>query len=656
MTLNKKLSISFLLIGLIPLILLTTMIVFQSSGALIDQAYSQLTAVKNNKKEQLNDYFERVRVDVETLQDTFQNQVTQSSWVDAALAQKEQLDLYVTKLGYYDVFVINAEGDIVYTQAKEADYKTNLVSGLFQQSNLAALFQQISQSRRVSIADFAPYAPSNNAPAAFIAAPIIKAGKFSGAVALQLSIEQINSIMQMREGMGDTGETYLVGDDLRMRSDSYLDPINHSISASFAGSVDKNGVNTLASQNALKGMSNTEIIIDYNGNPVLSAYSPFQYLGLNWAILAEIDEAEVKAPIYKLVLTAVVILVIVLALVVITAYFVTRSILRPLGGEPEDMKNITQQIANGNLQIDFDQVSSHQDSVYGAMQTMTRTLQSLLNELHKGIDVLSVNAEQTRQCSEQGLVSNQTQMQSIESIASAMQQMSVTVDEVAQHAKHAAELTEQVAEQVGFGNDNMQQCATVMSSIKQKVKAISGAIEQTSEGSQKIGTVLEVINSIAEQTNLLALNAAIEAARAGEQGRGFAVVADEVRNLAQKTQNSTRDIEAMIKSLQTNAQSAHALMADSLSVVESGNDIIGEGKKQLEQILLAVNELASHNETIAAAATQQSYAAADISQSMTGINDSALANVATAEQTKASSHDLSKLAVQLKRSAARFVI
>lgn len=656
MQLKHKLSISFLLLGLIPLVFLTAIIVSQSSNALMEQAYSQLTAVKNNKIEQLKDYFDRVMVDIETLQETRQTKTSQENWNDSTLHQSQDLDLYVTKLGYYDVFLIDAEGRIEYTQAKEADYQTNLVNGPYRETNLAHLYQQVKQTQRISIADFAPYAPSNNAPAAFIAAPIMRAGTFNGVVALQLSIEQINSIMQMREGMGESGETYLVGNDYRMRSDSFLDPANHSIAASFAGPIERNGVNTRAVQNALIGMSNTEIIIDYNGNPVLSAYSPFTYEGLKWAIMAEIDEAEVMAPRYKLIWTAALIFVLVLVCVIVTAHLLTRSILRPLGGEPEEMKNITQEIAKGNLHIQFNADTRHQDSVYGAMQVMTLTLQSLLRDLNKGIEVLSVNAEQTRQCSEQGVVSNQRQMQSIDSIASAMQQMSVTVDEVAQHAKHAAALTENIAKQVDAGNANMQQSAIVMSSIKQKVNAISGAISQTSEGSQSIGSVLEVINSIAEQTNLLALNAAIEAARAGEQGRGFAVVADEVRNLAQKTQNSTRDIEAMIKSLQTHAQTAYELMSDSLSTVESGNQVIAEGKQQLEQILVAVQDLASHNETIAAAATQQSYAAADISQSMTGINDSALANVATAEQTKASSHDLSKLAVQLKQSVAQFTV
>ncbi|CCQ09855.1 putative methyl-accepting chemotaxis sensory transducer [Pseudoalteromonas luteoviolacea B = ATCC 29581] len=659
MQLKQKLTLSFLLISLIPLFFLTTIIISQASTALMDQAYSQLTAVKNNKIEQLNDYFDRVWKDIETLQYNWQTDAVGDnikSWNEIALLRASELDLYVSTLGYYDVFIIDEHGQIIYTQAKEADYQTNLISGRYSHSNLAVLFKQVQNSNKPKIIDFAPYAPSNQAPAAFIAAPILVNGEFKGAVALQLSIAHINDIMQMRDGMGETGETYLVGYDFRMRSDSFLDPINHSIAASFSGTVARNGVETKAVKDALVGKENTEVIIDYNGNPVLSAYSPFEFEGLKWAIMAEIDEAEVKQPLYTLLYSATLLLILVLVGVVATALFLTRSILRPLGGEPQLMKEVAQNIAKGNLCIEFKHHNDNLDNVYSAMQTMTLTLQSLLRELHKGIDVLSVNAEQTMQCAEQGLISNERQMQSIDSIASAMQQMSVTVDEVAQHAKHAASLTEAIARQVGLGNDNMVKCAEAMQSIQLKVNAISNAIEQTSAGSQQIGSVLEVINTIAEQTNLLALNAAIEAARAGEQGRGFAVVADEVRNLAQKTQNSTRDIEAMINSLQSNAIAANELMKDSLSVVGSGNAVIKDGKNQLEQILNAVKELSQHNETIATAATQQSYAAADISQSMTGINDSALTNVATAEQNKAASADLSTLAVKLKQSAAKFVI
>ena len=131
-----------------------------------------------------------------------------------------------------------------YTVAKESDYQTNIVNGKYSSSNLGTLVKKVFNTRQFAVADFAPYAPSNGDPAAFSAIPIIKNNQVVMVVAMQLSTEVINTIMQQREGMGETGETYLVGSDKLMRSDIFLDPTGHSIKASFAGNVESNGVDT----------------------------------------------------------------------------------------------------------------------------------------------------------------------------------------------------------------------------------------------------------------------------------------------------------------------------------------------------------------------------------------------------------------------------
>ena len=146
-------------------------------------------------------------------------------------------------------------------------------------------------SGKFGIVDFAPYAPSNDEPAAFIAKPIYHEQKLELVVVLQLSLDSINGIMQQREGMGESGETYLVGSDMLMRSDSFLMPETHSVKASFANPA-QGKVATLASSEALKGNSGTRKIIDYTGGEVLSAYTPVKVGNLNWALIAEIDASE----------------------------------------------------------------------------------------------------------------------------------------------------------------------------------------------------------------------------------------------------------------------------------------------------------------------------------------------------------------------------
>ncbi|WP_259365581.1 hypothetical protein [Pseudoalteromonas sp. 5Ae-yellow] len=193
---------------------------------------------------------------------------------------------YIQKYDYYDVFLINNNGLIYYTQARESDYQTNILKGKYASSNLGDLIKEVKQSKSFSIADYKPYAPSNGEPAAFIAIPVDGSDTI---VALQLSSKGTNQIMGVREGMGETGESYLVGEDKLMRSDSYLDPEGHSLKASFAGTVTNNGADTEAVNLALNAQHGTKIIKDYNGNNVLSAFDSIKIGDFSWIILSEID-------------------------------------------------------------------------------------------------------------------------------------------------------------------------------------------------------------------------------------------------------------------------------------------------------------------------------------------------------------------------------
>ena len=242
---------------------------------------------------------------------------------------------YIELYGYYDLFLILNNGYVFYSAAKESDYKTNMVNGQYKNSGLGELTRRVIKSKKYAVADFAPYAPSNDEPAAFAAAPVMhpQDKELEMVVAVQLSLDAINTIMQEREGMGETGETYLVGSDKRMRSDSFLDPKGHSVIASFAGSVQSNGVDTEAANEALAGRRDAKVITDYNGNPVLSSYTSIEVGETRWALLAEIDEAEVMAPIEALVQNILMIALIFIAVIVMIAFLVARTITNPIMGD-----------------------------------------------------------------------------------------------------------------------------------------------------------------------------------------------------------------------------------------------------------------------------------------------------------------------------------
>ena len=206
-------------------------------------------------------------------------------------AQGNELFAYYADSYGFDMFLLNPNGYCFYSAAKNADYQTNLVDGPFADSGLGRLVQKVLTTQSFGFADISPYAPRNGEPAAFIAQPLVNNGQVEAVVALQISQDAINRIMLQRAGMGETGETYLVGPDKLMRSDSYLDAVNRTVQASFADPA-KGGVDTEAAREALAGKSGEKIITNYNGNTVLSAYNPITIWNTTWALIAEIDASE----------------------------------------------------------------------------------------------------------------------------------------------------------------------------------------------------------------------------------------------------------------------------------------------------------------------------------------------------------------------------
>ncbi|MDM8540061.1 methyl-accepting chemotaxis protein [Desulfococcaceae bacterium HSG9] len=284
------------------------------------EAFEKLKSVERIKRSRIEKYFNRARKDVMVLagsEDAYnifklfrQYEIDEEIEADSHFLTdtyeyeeiwKEKgktLHDYVTVFGYSDAFIISADnGHVMYAAAQNSDLGTNLKSGPYKDQGLALLWRNIVESKTEQIQDFSPYAPAGDIPFGFIGAPIIDlSGELQAVAVLQISLDAVNEIMQEREGLGLTGETYLVGSDKLMRSDSFLSPEFHTVAASFTD-TDKGKVDTVASREALAGKTGANVIIDYKGNPVLSAYAPLEIKGLKWAILAEIDVAEAFSPV-----------------------------------------------------------------------------------------------------------------------------------------------------------------------------------------------------------------------------------------------------------------------------------------------------------------------------------------------------------------------
>jgi len=421
---------------------------------------------------------------------------------------------YQQMYGYYDLFLINPNGYCFFTAAREADYQTNLVNGKYSNSNLGELVRDVLKTKQFGMADFAPYAPSNNEPCAFVAQPVVHDGKVEMVVALQLSLDAINNIMQQRDGMGETGETYLIGPDKLMRSDSFLDPANHSVKASFAN-PGKGIVDTEAAREALAGQTGQKIIIDYNGNPVLSAFAPLKISGTTWALIAEIDESEAFATVNHLKwLMGIIAIIGILAIIAITL-LITRSITKPIN-----------QIISG---------------------------------LHDGSDQVA---------SASGQVSASSQ-----SLAEGASEQAASLEETSASLEEMSSMTQQNADNSGQADSLMKDANAVIVEANGAMIDLTQSMDEISKASEETSKIIKTIDEIAFQTNLLALNAAVEAARAGEAGAGFAVVADEVRNLAlraaEAAKNTAELIEGTVKRVDVGTALVEKTNAEFTKVAES---------------------------------------------------------------------------------------
>ncbi|WP_420708518.1 methyl-accepting chemotaxis protein [Pseudomonas sp. LY10J] len=235
-----------------------------------------------------------------------------------------------------------------------------------------------------------------------------------------------------------------------------------------------------------------------------------------------------------------------------------------------------------------------------------------------------------------------------------MNQMASTVQEVAQNTEDASRAAKQAGERAAYGSGVVKEATREISQLSGEVGQLGEAMQRLIQDSDKIGGVIDVIKAVAEQTNLLALNAAIEAARAGEQGRGFAVVADEVRSLAQRTQNSTTEIEALIQALQQGTGAASDLMDASRKRTQGTVELAHQAEQALVEITHSINTIEQMSQQISAAAEQQSAVTDEINRSVISVRDVADQSAAATEQSAASAQELAGLGSQLQGMVGKF--
>jgi len=536
--------------------------------------------------------------------------------------------------GYYDIFLFNPSGDLVYTVFKELDYATNMNTGQWRDTDLARAFKAglAGKPGQFSFFDFKAYAPSHGAPASFISTPIVENGRTIGVLAFQMPVDRLNEIVGAGGGIGRTGDAVLVGTDGLFRTDTPRTDINDILQTRYSGrDLSTVGEDTVVWTDAGQTLAGRAI----------------GFGGVRYVMLARVDTAEIQAPLDEALWWVLVLGAATVVVVALGSLLLGRSISRPLTRLTGDM----QRIATGDLTIDVTGAARHDEigamaralAVFKDSMAQARHLtleQERLKEaavaaqreaLQKMADTIEREAGsaveqvalQTRQMDQQatsmatsaqevGLNSNtvasaaQQSLASAETVASATEELAASIQEITARVAEATEVTR----------------SAVVSGRESQV-----AINSLSSAADKIGEIASLINAIAEQTNLLALNATIEAARAGDAGKGFAVVASEVKSLANQTAKATGDISAQIRGVQ---EATEASVANVRRMI----DRIDEVDQIAATIAAAMEEQQATTMEISRSVGESASAAREVTESIQRVSTEAESTGTRATQVR----------------------
>ena len=565
---------------------------------------------------------------------------------------------------YYDVFLFDANGDLVYSVFKELDYATNVNNGQWKDTDLGNAFRAAKKSsnKKQHFFDFKPYAPSHGAAASFISQAIMDDDqKFLGVAVLQMPIDRINSLMNQSEGLGKTGEAYIAGVDGFYRNDSKFTDDNDIL---------KNKVSEVIIQKALKNKDGVlEDIDKRTQNTYLKSYSLFKFMGTDWIMVAQEEKKEIMAPTHAMIKKIIINSLLTLIAIGFVGVLFARSLSKPITNLSDIMKNL----AGGDLTMEVpfvdraDEIGDMARNVQifkdnaietnrmredqkerqernevekkAMMEDMASTLEKDVGDIVSDVSRSAERMQETAKMLSDAAHSNDNKSNAV---ASAAEQASSNINSVASAAEELTVSISEISSQVS-------QSANIAAEAKQKAHKTSENVQTLVEASQKIGEVVVLISDIAEQTNLLALNATIEAARAGEAGKGFAVVASEVKSLANQTANATEDISKQISDIQEATEDSDKSIQDILEVIERIDEISGT-------VAAAVEEQGAATAEIAQNIQQVSEGTMDVSRNIIDVRESASETGKSSQDVLVSSQELTDKFQNLNNSVSDFLL
>lgn len=563
---------------------------------------------------------------------------------------------------YYDVFLFDTKGNLVYSVFKELDYATDLAAGQWADSGLGRVFRAASKAAagETVFDDFAPYGPSADAPASFIATPVFdRNGSRIGVISYQMPSGVINQIMSEVEGLGETGQSYIVGSDLLMRSNSRFE----EESTMLVRKVDSPAV-----RHALEDGHGVDLEPSLQGGDAFAAYSSVNVFGIKWAVIAEIEiaeaEQEVTTLLYSFILVGLLVVLIAAALGMLMSNHVSKPItnmtsaMRRLAdrdwsaevpgidrkdeiGEMASTVVVFKENGQAAEKLQAEETVREArvaDEKREAMSQMADSFETSVGEIVEAVSATAQDLKETAQGV--AAIAEETTAQSA-TVAAAAEESSVNVQTVSSATEEMSASISEMQQQVMRSRDVSEHAAE---SVEQAVGQVTGL----SDAANQIGDVLGLIQDIAEQTNLLALNATIEAARAGDAGKGFAVVASEVKSLATQTQKATEQIRQQIEGVQTESQTA-------VSAIGGIREVISQVTEISQSIAVAIEEQTAATGEIARNAQQAASGTHEVSSSVQGVSEASQQASAASTELLASSNNLAEQGDALRERMDTFI-